>query len=64
MQSRWRSPVAWTALVGLVLLVFQVFGLYAKLGIEESGLTRIFNSLIAVCIAFGILNDPTNKEDF
>ena len=64
MQSRWRSPVAWGTLVGLIVLVFQVFGLYEKMGIEQSELNHILNGLIAVFIAFGILNDPTNKEGF
>jgi len=64
MQNRWRSPVAWGTLVGLIALIFQVFGWYEQFGIEQHELSNILNGLIAVFIAFGIFNDPTNKGGF
>jgi len=31
-QSRWRSPVAWSAFVALVLFILKTYGLLAPIG--------------------------------
>ena len=64
MQNRLRSPVAWGTVVLLICLIFQSFGLYSYLGIEQNTLDKILNGIIAVLIAFGIFNNPTDKEGF
>ena len=64
MGNRFRSPIAWGTLISLLILVSQVFGIHEKLGIEQNELVSILNAILAVFIAFGILNNPTNKEGF
>ncbi len=64
MDNRLRSPVAWGTIISLIVLVSQVFGLHKKIGIEQNELVSILNGILAVFIAFGILNNPTDRGNF
>jgi len=59
MQSRWRSITAWTSIVSLILLILKNKYNF-ELRDADTSVSLIFTALIA----FGILNDPTNREGF
>lgn len=61
-KNRFKSKIAWTSLVGLVILIFSTFGLFEKIGITESQATKILEMLLFVLVGFGILNNPSNNE--
>lgn len=63
-QSRWRSKPAWAALLGLLGLVFSHYGLYDALGMTSDTWQAITNGLLGVLVAFGVLNNPTNPQEF
>lgn len=63
-QPRYRSKAAWAALLALVGLVLGTFGLYEKLGIDDSQFQSIVDMLLTALVAFGILNNPTSKNSF
>lgn len=57
--SKLSSPVAWG------VLIVYVVGLVAMYNVEMSQTVEyILKGLITVCIAFGVLNNPDNKEGF
>jgi uncharacterized membrane protein len=63
-QNRLKSPVAWTALAALVLFILKNYGLLAPIGLTEGSFKELTTLIFGVATAFGILNNPTNKEGF
>ncbi len=63
-QNRLKSPVAWTALAALVLFVFKTYGLLTPIGLTEDSFKELTILIFGVATAFGILNNPTNKDEF
>jgi len=58
-QSRWKSPVAWSALAALLFFVVKTW-----FGFEIPGWDDFVTLVIAAGVAFGIFNNPTNKTGF
>jgi len=63
-QNRWTSRAAWAALLGLVGMILGRFGLYDNLGITDETWQAIVDGLLGVLVAFGVLNNPTDPENF
>lgn len=64
LRDRQKSKVLWAAIIGCIMTVFSVFGLWEKIGITAEGFKELAGAIGAVLAAFGIINDPTNKEGF
>jgi phi LC3 family holin len=64
MQSRLKSPVVWLTLLALVLSVLKAYGLLAPIGLTEESFREITTLIITVLTAVGILNNPTDKNNF
>ncbi|MDO4355820.1 MAG: hypothetical protein Q4E13_04840 [Clostridia bacterium] len=62
MQNRWKSKVALTAIGA------QLVSLLIMLGVMDAGMGEAVNHLIVavleVLVAFGVLNNPTDSENF
>jgi len=57
-RSRFKSWALWLALAALVVFCVKTFT-----GIDISEQTNAFlNLLLPILMAFGIVNDPTNKK--
>lgn len=63
-QNRWHSPVVWGAIFGLVVTIFTATGLADKLGLDDDALKLVLMSIGGVLSAFGIINNPTDREGF
>lgn len=61
-QNRLKSPIVWTAVVAQILAMLVV------LGVIDTGLSDTLNavavSVLELLVAFGVLNNPTNKQGF
>ena len=55
-QSRWKSPVAWSALAALLFFIMKTW-----FGFELPGWDEFVTLAIAAGVAFGIFNNPENK---
>ena len=64
LRDRLRSKVLWAAVVGCIVTVLSVFDVWSKIGITAQGFREIAASIGAVLAAFGVFNDPTNREGF
>ena len=64
MRDRLRSRVLWTAIIGCICTVFSALGVWEKIGVSADGFSEIAGAVGAVLAAFGVLNDPTNREGF
>ncbi len=61
-QARWRSVVAWGALVSQI---FSILVLTKVIGPElAEGLRVAIIGILQALVGFGVLNNPTNKEGF
>lgn len=63
-QSRWTSPVAWSAALALVVFILKTYGLLAPFGLTEDSFRELTGLIFTTLTAFGIFNDPTNKNGF
>jgi uncharacterized membrane protein len=63
-QSRWKSIAAWTSLAALVLFILKTYGLLSPIGLTEQSYQDLTTLLFAVLTAFGIFNNPTDKDGF
>ena len=63
-QERWKSKAAWTSLLTLIGLCLANFGGYEALGITSETWQTLTTAFLAALTAFGILNNPTDGENF
>lgn len=59
-QNRFKSWPLWTALAALVVFCVKQF---AGLDISET-VNGLLDVLLPVLVAFGIVNNPTDKKNF
>ena len=64
LRGRLRSKVLWVAVLGGVIQIFSAIDLWAKIGITAEGFRELMVGVGAILEAFGVLNDPTNREGF
>lgn len=63
-RERFKSWAVWLSVLGAVGVILNATGVFQKLGIESSVWDIIVNAVGSVLIAFGILNNPTDKTGF
>ena len=64
LRDRLKSRVLWAAVLGCVMTVLSAFDAWDRLGISADGFREVAASVGAVLAAFGVFNDPTNREAF
>ena len=64
LRDRLRSKVLWASLIGCLITVFSVFGVWQKIGISSEQFSDVVGAVGGVLAAFGILNDPTERGMF
>ncbi len=60
MQNRFKSWALWTSIAALIIFCVKTF---AKIDISEE-INGLLDVLLPVLVAFGIVNNPTDKENF
>lgn len=63
-QNRFKSKAAWAAVGTLLLFILKTYGLFVPIGLTEDSFKEFTTLAFTVLTAFGIFNDPTNKEGF
>ena len=63
-QPRWRSWAVWLSFFGALWTILSAFGLPQKWGIEEGTFKTVLDAVGSILIGFGILNNPTDRENF
>ena len=60
MQNRFKSWALWTSIAALVVFCVKVFA-----GLDISATVNgLLDVLLPVLVAFGIVNNPTDKQNF
>lgn len=60
-QNRWKSWALWTSLAGAMWLILSTFGVPELIGITSAQFEVVLDSVGAILVAFGIVNNPTSK---
>lgn len=63
-KSRLRSPVVWVSFVAVLVLFMNAYNLWRFIGMDVNQFKEIIDALMTALIAFGVLNNPTEKEKF
>lgn len=63
-QNRFRSPVFWSAVVAQILSLGQITGLWAKYGIDTGIVGDVTAGVLQLFVLFGVLNNPTDSQNF
>ena len=63
-KDRLKSWAVWTSVLGALAVILNAFGVFEKIGIDSASFDMIVNAVGSVLIAFGILNNPTDKTAF
>lgn len=58
MQNRFKSWALWTSIAALIIFCVKTF---ANIDVSEE-VNGFLDVLLPVLVAFGIVNNPTNKE--
>lgn len=63
-QNRFKSWATWVSALGALWTIASAFGLTEKLGIEETTFKTVVDAIGVILIGFGILNNPTDPQNF
>lgn len=62
-QSRFRSPVAWSATFALLFFVLKNYGLLEPIGLTPDSYNELTLLIFALVEALGIWNNPKDQKD-
>lgn len=63
-KNRLKSWAVWVSVLGAVGVILNSLGVFEKIGIDSAAFDVIVNAVGTILIAFGILNNPTDKSSF
>lgn len=63
-KERLKSWAVWLSVLGAVSVILNAFGVFEMIGIDSMTFDMIVNAVGTILIAFGILNNPTDKKAF
>jgi len=63
-QNRFKSIVTWATLLPLLLFIGSQYGLFEFVGLTKDSFTELWGLAMAVLVAFGVLNNPSDPKHF
>ena len=63
-QSRWKSPVLWSAIFAQLLVVLKLAGIWQLVGIDDNIVTGTVAAVLQLLVLVGVLNNPTDAESW
>lgn len=63
-KERLKSWAVWLSVLGAVSVILNAFGVFEMIGIDSMTFDMVVNAVGTILIAFGILNNPTDKTGF
>lgn len=64
LKDRLRSKVLWAAVIGGVIQIITLLGLWDKIGITSEVFKGVSVAVGAILEAFGVFNNPTDRNAF
>lgn len=63
-KERLKSWAVWVSVLGALGVILNATGVFEYIGLDSMQFDIIVNAVGTILIAFGILNNPTNKTGF
>lgn len=63
-QNRFKSWALWVSVAGALWVIASTFGLPEAIGLTQEAWTTLLNAVGSILIAFGIVNNPTDRKHF
>lgn len=63
-KERLKSRAVWVSVLGALGVILNATGVFELIGLDSMQFDIIVNAAGTILIAFGILNNPTNKTGF
>lgn len=63
-KERLKSWAVWLSVFGALGVILNAFGVFERIGIDNATFDMVVNAVGTILIAFGILNNPTDKTSF
>lgn len=63
-KDRLKSWAVWLSVLGALGIILESVGVFEKFGWDSTAWNTVVNAVGTILVAFGILNNPTNKEGF
>lgn len=63
-QNRFKSWALWVSVAGALWTIASATGLVERIGIDEGTFKTVLDAVGTILIGFGILNNPTDSENF
>ena len=63
-QSRFSSKVFWITFSAQMISVIGFLGLWDAWGVLPGQVETVVSSILQILVLFGVLNNPTDKENF
>ena len=62
--ERFKSWATWVAVAGALWVLLSAFGVPQKIGITNETWNTVLNAIGTILTVFGIVNNPTDRENF
>ena len=56
--------MVWASILATILTLFGNLGLYETLGITQEPIQQTIDAVLALLVAFGVLNNPTDAQHY
>ncbi len=63
-QNRLKSLPLWSAIVAQVFAILELTGAFKAMGLDMGVAGDVVASILQLLVLFGVLNNPTDKENF
>lgn len=64
LKPRLKSPVVWTGLAAAIVAIFGDDVCIALFGRDGASINATIDTVCGLLVAFGLLNNPENREGF
>ena len=63
-KTRLKSWAVWLSILGAVGVILNALGLFDRWGITSDAWQNMIIAVGSILVGFGILNNPTDKQNF
>lgn len=63
-QNRFKSKVLWAAVIAQVVSLMQLTGAFQALGLDAGVIGNVAAGVLQLLVLLGVLNSPTDPENF
>jgi uncharacterized membrane protein len=63
-QNRFQSKVLWTAIIGQIISLAQLTGVFTQVGLDAGMVGDFAAGVLQILVLVGVLNNPTDSVNW